>query len=317
MRLSGIRNYLTGIDRIGIKNNKNKILIISVGILILLSLGWIVVHKVKINDKKQEISYLVKPLNYSFDSELKKAYEDDYLDLPTIKEAETTVFKQTKPFTNQVEKYEVKKLESRKLSDYRNKKWGYPKNSLFLYETDDTTKAIEQIVYVIKRIKNVRDFFFMKSSYNTMLIYEDYEKEFSLFQSSKKYVLYKIQDKCLWLNFNGEFEKVFERKKISQGLPNFYGKSFFNQHYKKIEFMNYTFKDIYEFYLIDLRSSYPREFLIWFDKNFNLVRFEKISEGTYNMGKIYINQNEVEKVLSREFLKNPSIMRFKDGIGKD
>ncbi len=97
---------------------------------------------------------------------------------------------------------------------------------------------------------------------------------------SSEYII--IKNKLLIKLDSIKFEDIF----VTFNEPKMYktklGKILFKKHYKKISFFNKEYADIYEFYLFrKVYNTRWEKYLIWFDKNFNLIRIEINGDGYF------------------------------------
>lgn len=172
---------------------------------------------------------------------------------------------------------------------FLNKKWGYPVEFVHSYTPLESLTASPTIVYEIKKELELNEYLFSKKNDKIMLL-EDIKYKYETFYYSKKYYKFKIKKNALYAKVNGRYSLLFDRKKNKNGIKNYYGRFFYNQHYKTVSFLNYHFSDIFEFYLIDLKSSQKEIYLLWFDKDYNLIRKENINIGVINEGIILVNK---------------------------
>lgn len=173
-------------------------------------------------------------------------------------------------------------------SDFINRKWGYPDSLLFLENYPDTSLSQTQIIYTKALFIEDCDYLFKKIKNNKIILYKDNSLHSDFLRTSKFVVDYKLAKDALFIRLNKKFIKLFDRVESINGIKNFYGKYFYNQHYDKIEFMGFLYQDVYEFYLIDLKSGENFLYLLWFDKEYNLIRIENINyDGVYTQGILY------------------------------
>lgn len=192
-------------------------------------------------------------------------------------------------YLDRVNLVKTNSLNNRSLQDYKNKKWGYSNSFNFIFNEKDAVNDSNQIIY--EKINEVSslDYIFKKISSDKMIMYNELSYNNYIKRIKSKYYLpYRIIENDLWVEFNGKFCKLFERKKTLNGLHNFIGKSIFNKHYYFVKFYNQLFFNIYEFYLIETNTDFAEEYLVWFDNSYNLIRFEKIEDSTINYGVVIL-----------------------------
>jgi hypothetical protein len=225
--------------------------------------------------------------------------KDFYIqELPTISEvsdSNNTNYSHSDSTFNALEKHEsieeeifLKKLHQLDLDYFNNSKWGYATEFNFLYSPPDTQVTTPTLVYIYKYNVNLDEYLFSKKG-DKILLYEDNTYTYYNYEKSNKYVKYKIKNSSLYVKIGGKFELLFSKNNENSGIANYYGRFYFNKHYESIEFLNYSFNDIYEFYQIDLRSTSKGVILLWFDKNYNLIRRENINPWVTNEGFLFID----------------------------
>ncbi len=89
---------------------------------------------------------------------------------------------------------------------------------------------------------------------------------------------------------NRKKEILFQRKSTIMGISNYFEKSFYTGHYRNIHYLNEAFENVYEFYLVTLKLDFPREYLIWFDENWNIIRFEEMRCPAFHVGYIVLKE---------------------------
>ncbi len=98
----------------------------------------------------------------------------------------------------------------------------------------------------------------------------------------------RTKDTLYLLKKNRKKEVLFQRKSAFNGIKNHFGKFFYIGHYKNTQYLYETFENVYEFYLVTLNLEFPREYLVWFDENWNIIRFEEMRTPVFHVGYIVL-----------------------------
>jgi|GEM_PF-3273350 len=89
---------------------------------------------------------------------------------------------------------------------------------------------------------------------------------------------YVVNGGQLYIKINGAFEKVFSAFDTTIVRSSF-GYSQFIKKYKEVSFFGRSYKEVYSFYLNIGEDYSENEILLWFNKNYKVIRIEGTTHG--------------------------------------
>lgn len=170
-------------------------------------------------------------------------------------------------------------LQERKLDYYNSRKWGWPDTVRIFYDQDiDEISDTLFVLYTTKKELKSDSYPFKKTGSNSMLILIDLDQIISINQEYRNLEIELFNDSLYLELDNSNRSLLYKNDYNDNGFPNYYGKAFYTNKYNKIDFFGKSFYNIFEYYQISMISGDYHEFLIWFDTNYNIRRFEILSE---------------------------------------